>query len=449
MSYKRRVHRLRPLVFALGLAGSPGAWADATTDQAKTLIDSGRSQQAYDLLIPLESQRAGEEVYDLLLGIAAADIGRSTNAVMALERVLAVNPKNVRARAEIARAYFALSEVKTARQEFARAKQEGVPTDVAATIDRFLSAVERVEEASKPTARFYVEASMGWDGNVNAGPTSSQIAVPGFGGAVFDLTGSSAKQADGYSGLAAGVAGRLPLDPRTAITGGLTTSKRMNDTWDAFDTGSWDANLGITRTEEKNIYSLSVLAGTFFVDNLRYRESYGLSAQWQHNYSQRTQATFFMQYADQQYPRDSLKYDGRRRDVERWTLGAGAAHALRDAKTIFFGSVYVGTEEARVQQTHQLDQRFVGVRGGAQHQYSKDFTVFANASFENREYLGKDPLFDESRNDDTWQMAVGATYEFAKDWKVTPQIQYIDNHSNLSVNKYTRDVVSLTVRHEF
>ena len=75
--------------------------------------------------------------------------------------------------------------------------------------------------------------------------------------------------------------------------------------------------------------------------------------------------------------------------------------------------------------------------------------MFANASFENREYLGKDPLFDESRNDDTWQMAVGATYEFAKDWKVTPQIQYIDNHSTLSVNKYTRDVVSLTVRHEF
>ena len=84
---------------------SPGVRADALTDQAKGLLDAGKSAQSFALLDAQESTRAGEVMFDFLLGLAAIDVGQNTRAVFALERVLAMDSNNVRARAEIARPF--------------------------------------------------------------------------------------------------------------------------------------------------------------------------------------------------------------------------------------------------------------------------------------------------------------------------------------------------------
>ncbi len=109
--------RIRTALFAAALLAAGAAQADAVTDNARALLDKGDAKSAFALLEPLEPQRAGDPEYDFLLGLAALEVGKNTNAVFALERVLAVDPNHVRARAEIARAYLALGETKTAKQE--------------------------------------------------------------------------------------------------------------------------------------------------------------------------------------------------------------------------------------------------------------------------------------------------------------------------------------------
>ncbi|HRC61052.1 MAG TPA: hypothetical protein PLD53_08800, partial [Candidatus Propionivibrio aalborgensis] len=52
--------------------------ADSLTDQAQALLDQGKAKDAFNLLEPLESQRAGDENFDLLFGIAAIDAGQNT-----------------------------------------------------------------------------------------------------------------------------------------------------------------------------------------------------------------------------------------------------------------------------------------------------------------------------------------------------------------------------------
>src|SRR3546814_11090894 len=51
--------------------------------------------------------------------MAALDAGRYGEAVIALQRVLAVQPNNAPARAELARAYALAGDIDTARAEFA------------------------------------------------------------------------------------------------------------------------------------------------------------------------------------------------------------------------------------------------------------------------------------------------------------------------------------------
>ena len=80
--------------------------------------------------VPLQSDRAGDPEYDFLLGSAALGIGKNTEAVFALERVLAVQPNSAPARALIARAYFNLKETETARREFENVKKQDVPPEV-------------------------------------------------------------------------------------------------------------------------------------------------------------------------------------------------------------------------------------------------------------------------------------------------------------------------------
>lgn len=178
---------IRTALLVSGLLFSALAHADAVTDNAKALLDKGDAKAAYALLEPLEGERAGNPDYDFLLGLAALEIGKNTNAVFALERVLAVDPNNARARAEIARAYAALGETQTAKKEFESVKQQGVPPEVAATIDRVLSAIERVEDEGRTTVRGYVEGTVGHDTNVNSATADRNIAVPLFGGAIFSL----------------------------------------------------------------------------------------------------------------------------------------------------------------------------------------------------------------------------------------------------------------------
>ena len=116
---------------------------DATLVQAKQLMDKRDAAGAYKLLKPLEDERAGQPDFDYLLGIAALDVGRNTEAVFALERVLAVNPDHVQARAEIARAYSQLGEMETARREFETLRKQPMPPEAAATIQKYIDAIEQ------------------------------------------------------------------------------------------------------------------------------------------------------------------------------------------------------------------------------------------------------------------------------------------------------------------
>ena len=142
--------------------------ADDLLLKAKQQLDNGNAQEAYNLLIPLQSTRAGDPDYDFLLGSSALELGKNTEAVFALERVLAVQPNSAPARAQIARAYFNLKETEAAKREFENVKKQEVPPEVSATIDRFLDAITRIEDAGRTVIHGFVEVGIGYDSNVNS-----------------------------------------------------------------------------------------------------------------------------------------------------------------------------------------------------------------------------------------------------------------------------------------
>src|SRR3954462_13656411 len=178
------------------------SWADALTDRAKRLLDQKKGQEAYELLLPQEGARAGNPEFDYLLGIAALEVGENERAVFALERVLAVQPNNHLARAEIARAYLEMGERDAARKEFETVRRQPIPEDAKVTIDRFLSAIA-ASDITQVTG--FVELGIGHDTNVNSATSTSQIALPVLGGIIATLNQNAQRRSDNFGALSGGV----------------------------------------------------------------------------------------------------------------------------------------------------------------------------------------------------------------------------------------------------
>lgn len=419
-------------------AQSQSPQGDAALSRARALIEAKDARGALDLLSPLEAQRAGQPEFDYLLGMALLDAGDAQAAVFALERVVAVQPDNLAARTELARAHFTLGENERAKREFQRVRKGRIPADAAASIDRFLSAIER-----GPTQLYrYAEATAGFDSNVNSATGSGTLAIPGLGTVV--LGPGLTRDGDSFMGLGAGFSVVHPLRPGLAVIGGASVATKLNGEASTFDTANLDGNAGLRWTQGKNVYSASLLGQSFRVDNTRYRDSVGVTGQWQHNYSETRQATLFLQYSDLSYPAQQV------RDAERWIVGGGYAAALgMRYKPIVFASAYTGSERENSAGVPHLGHTPFGLRVGGQLSLTGDWTLFGSLSWEERRYGGPEPLFGATRKDTQSDLRVGANWRVAPQWLVTPQLSYTDNDSNVALYAYSRTLASVTVRYEF
>jgi hypothetical protein len=434
------------LVFCLGLAlgvASP-AHADDVLDSARNALTAKNPKRAYDTLAPLAQERAGDPAFDLLLGTAAVETARHTEAVFALERVLAVQPDNVEARAQIARAYFGLKENDAARREFESVKRTNVSKDVVSAVDGYLSALDRADARNKNSLRGFVEAYGGRDSNVNSATADRGVSVPIFGGAVFALAPGGSKLEDNFLGLAGGVNFRIPQTPTWALVGGASIGRRWNQRETGFDPSFTDFSFGGQRRKDKDTITLLGQYNVFEIAQFQnaFRIAAGGSLQWLRDVDLRNQMSAFVQMAQLSY------VDQQIRDSNRWVVGAGAAHALR-AGFVMFGTAYTGQEVPLNKAFAYVGHTLYGVRGGAEMPLNDDLRAFGNLNYERRNYDGQEPLFLATRHDDQYGGAVGLHYVPARDWRVTPQFFWIYNQSSLALSTFHRSVAEVRIRRDF
>jgi tetratricopeptide (TPR) repeat protein len=428
----------------VALLGNPAyAEVDALVSNARALLDQSQAQKAFDLLEPQEAARAGDPDFDTVLGIAANETGQYTRAVFALERVLSVQPGNSRARAELGRALFSVGDTKASRQVLMETKQDNIPAEAAATIDQFLQAIDRTEEAARSSVKPFLEASIGYDTNINSGPGNPNVAVPAFGGLIFTLNNAGVETKDAFVTLGGGLSARYVVDPRWSLIGNVSGNARVNAKYNDFNTGQVDVNAGASYRYDKHEFSGVVQAGTYTVAGSRARDQQGLVGEWTYRIDGFRQWSTYIQWGDLTYPGQSL------RDATRTVIGTSYAHVFRDSNVIVFGGGYVGTEKERAAGVPHLGHDLVGLRAGAQKTLSNAVALFGSLSYEDRKYGGTDPLFLVTRHDKQWNLNLGLNWAPAKLWRVTPQLTLTSVKSNVAISDYNRSMFSVTVRRDF
>ena len=415
--------------------------------QAKQQLDNGNAQGAYDLLIPLQTARAGDPEFDFLLGSAALALGKNTEAVFALERVLAVQPDSAPARAQIARAYFNLKEIDTAKREFENVKRQDVPPEVSATIDRFLDAITRVEESDRTVIHGFVEFGIGYDTNVNSATADNQVAIPAFAGLVFTLAPTATKLSDKFISFGGGLNIQHPVSKQLALFGGLAYQNRTNLSEDKFSNYYYDASLGLSYRWDRDTFTVVGQYNSFWVDDTQlyndaYRNAAGATGQWQHDFDSRNQISVFLQYSDLSYPGQET------RDANRYIGGVGYAHAFGRGALITYVGLYGGSEKEKAENVPQLGNDIYGARLGAQWNLNEKYSLFGNASGERRKYGGPDPFFLVDRKDTQTSASGGLIFVPKKNVHITPQVSWTANKSNIDVNQFDRVIYQIVFRQD-
>jgi tetratricopeptide (TPR) repeat protein len=143
--------------------------------EAETLLAGNDSEHAYALLIPHETELAGSPYYDYLLGVAALDSGRRSEAIFSLRRSIAVEPRFSGARMELGRAYFESGNPALARPIFVSLLGENPPAGVRDVLQQYIRAIDTPRPA--PQSRFsgYFESFVGHDSNANGSTADQQF----------------------------------------------------------------------------------------------------------------------------------------------------------------------------------------------------------------------------------------------------------------------------------
>lgn len=428
------------LLFALMI--SAPARADRVTDQARLLMDQKKAREAYALLAPLESQRAGDPEFDYLLGIAALDSGQIERAIFALERVLAVNPNHLQARAEIARAYYLAGEIVNAQQQFNAVKSRNPPPEVQRTIDQYLSAL-----TPHPTRfRGYAEASWGYDTNVNSATWRDQVtfALPGFGPMIGVLDRSSRALEDHFHTLALGGSLNHSVNERWSVQGTASYVGRYNNTYDTLDTGSADVSGGARWTQGSHSLVGVLQYQDFRVNDQPFRKMTGGVAQWLYRPTPNSEVGVFGQFA-------ALRYPGQEpRNTNRSVGGVALSQSFGTAwSPTLYISGYGGTEREQDRAFPNLGFNLAGVRVGGQVLPYERVSIFVAGSEETRRAHGPDPLFGDTRSDRQLDCRIGLTVLMVRNLTLTPQFQRTLNKSNIELYQFSRNVTSVALRYEF
>ena len=195
--------------------------AVAILKQAESLLADRKAAEAYDVLAGHELDLAGTPLFDYLLGLAALDSGRASDATFALERAVASQPDFAGARLELARAQFEQGELALSQAQFRYLLTQSPPPATRAVIEKYLNAIGERSQLGGSRWSALAQFGAGYDSNAN-GSTSEQSFLE------FTLDPRNVATSSSFGELLLGVGNTRALSRETGLVSNLQLTHRAN-----------------------------------------------------------------------------------------------------------------------------------------------------------------------------------------------------------------------------
>lgn len=409
--------------------------------EARAWIDGGQAERAWQALEARVGDYAGDPEFDYLLGLASLDSGRPGAAVLAFERVLIVRPDFLQARAELARAYFALREHENARREFEAVSASAVPQEVRQVIGRYLDAIGILARRGEPEFSAWAEFEVGYDSNVNFGSASGRWVLAD-GTAVIPL-GISRPRDSAAFGVSVAADWTMPIGGAWQWTVGGRAATRRHPSAHTLDQDQFDLNTGFAVRGGCHRIDMLLQAQHLELGGADFRDAAGALAQWQCELDRRTRVGVYAQHFAFDFPHESA------RDALRSGLGLTFARALDGAaRPVVVVGLSGGRERSR-RGFGNLSYDYRGLRGVYSRALGAQWRGFASFSYEKRDFDAIEPFFGVLREDRQTDLRIGAERPLGSRWLVAPTITYTRSRSTVAPNDFRRTQAGVLLRYRF
>ncbi len=428
----------------------------AAIQRAATLVRDRKPDEALTILTPLESRLRGNPDFDYVYGVAALDAGRPAQAVGALRRAVEARPGFHVARAEYGRALAAMGDLEGAKREFAQVRDvQGLPAPVRDAMGRQViaidsaTAVQSTGGKNQPQTRVtgYIEQALGYDNNVNGGPSAMTISIPGIPLGSGTLDPAAGKKESPFYEIAGGLSIAHAIDNQTALFANLLGNLHLLFTNNEFNTALIGGEFGIARqTMDGSIYSLAVIGQAFWLDESVYRAIYGIAGQWRKKVGE-WDANVALTWLGLEYPQ-AASYQ---MTADRYTVSGGIGRRLDKApgQPSFLITLSGGKEITRDSAADHFSYNFVGVRYSSDYMIARDVTVFAQLGYEYHSHDEDYPLFFTPRKESLYEVLLGFEWRATERISFRPTLRYSRTASNVDLFDTERWVWSAATRYSF
>lgn len=411
--------------------------------RVRQLQASNELEQAYQLMQKHADEHAGVFEYDYLLGQLAMDVGKPVEAIFVLERALDQKPDFAPARAELARAYFIIGENKNAKVEFEIVQKTEMPEASRRLMERYILAIDDRLFGNTSDTSFYLSAGLGYDTNVNTSPSTRLVALPS---GVIELSSPEDREKDSAAAtLEAGGKFSHALKSNLRLYGNADLRFYQLFDEDNFSTQITDGLLGLHLMHGRNQYKAALIAQNFTLDGSSSRNLFGLNTQWLHAVDAMNQLSLFGQYAAIRFPKNNLF------DLNQLSAGATWVHLFENVyQPIMHLTVYFGDENEQASDAEYIGRDYFGLRLGTRVKTSAKLIWSGVISYQKSHYGGPFPFSGGVTRDDRYlDISVAVDYEINKNWRLTPEITYSENTSDLGFFDYERLKSLVALRVDF
>lgn len=429
--------------------------------QAQAMIESGKPEEAYAILAPLESQLAGNVEYDYLLGVSAVNSGKASQAVFAFERVQASDPDYKEIGLWLAIAYYDSGDYERAKSGFEAVLAQSRDAEVLGKAERYLGAIRQAESGRDEQASLLgkLEIGAGHDSNITNSPpgyaTAPQIAAA--------LPAPASNRGGAEAILNLGVEGRVPFSGHYVFAS-ASDEKRNYSGHSVMNSDTVVAKGGVNFGQDGDTYKVDVAhrqfrqLGTFFA-------AAGLANDYdvrglEGSARQKLSAKDYIGYVAQL---NQLRFlANNTEDTNQVMLGANYMHLfqVQGSPVAYIG--YARLNDMAVRQKNAYNPAYndgttVASRGTdiftlyLQYSLSQKIDVVSTNYVYFRKDSGafaRDPVVDFGK-DRTSFVSLGVIWRASPRWMLRSQLAKTVNNSNIALYSYSKTEATVILGREF
>ena len=399
--------------------------------RAEDLLGNGLFQRAYDLLLPEEARLAGNPLYDYLLGVAALDSGRYSEAIFSLQRSLAVEPAFSGARMELARAYYEVGNEALARPLFVMLLDESPPPSVRSVINNYIRAIDAAPATPQSQLTAFADMNIGYDSNANGSTDDQQFLG-------FTLSSNNVETSSSFIELGTGFEWFVPRSTQFSWTVSGRASQRVNPDASFVDATILSGLAG-ANWQRGAFFGRARLDGYWGAREGKSNEAYGgLDVLLGRRMNKRWDVSLGLRGGAQRFD-ESIEV----LDVNRFLYTLGVTRRFHSALVSLQA---IGGDDSEVHSGSPYGNSKVGGRLSVNTKLGESALLFASIGTLKSDYDG---LFFGAAREDT-QLTSFVQLEFqnflTKGLSIAPRIRYVENDSDIQLYAYDRTEYGLMFR---